>query len=186
MRILGQSFRDKCGQQYVYYVVCECHCGKKTIVRKQQVKSGRVKSCGCLHKQKISSHGMSNTKVYKTWQSMKQRCFNPKNIQYYDYGGRGITVCERWMDFQNFFEDMGHTPRGCSLDRIDNNLGYDPKNCKWSTRQDQERNKRNNRLITFENETKTLAEWLDRQQLHVQTFYSRTYRGLSDIEALGL
>lgn len=107
-----------------------------------------------------SSGGQSPT--YKCWAQMKHRCSNSANPQYGDYGGRGISVCVRWLEFNAFLEDMGEQPPGFSLDRIDNNDGYHPGNCKWSTRKEQQNNRRNNVLIACysgRSGTKTVAEW---------------------------
>lgn len=101
----------------------------------------------------------SRTKTYTVWWSMRRRCENPKQKSYERYGGRGITVCERWQSYENFLEDMGHVPQGKSLDRIDNNGPYSPENCRWATLQEQGRNKRNNRLFTMNGKTQCLAAW---------------------------
>ena len=101
------------------------------------------------------------TSTYKTWTGMKYRCLNPKNTSYHRYGGAGITVCERWMSFENFLSDMGERPAGMSLDRIDNSKGYSPENCRWATNTEQQRNKSNNHRVTYNGITKTLAEWAE-------------------------
>lgn len=90
-------------------------------------------------------HGMTETPEYNCWKALKNRCLNPKNIQYKNYGGRGITVCERWLNFINFYEDMGNRPEGCQIDRIDNNKGYCKENCRWTTNKINNRNRRNNK-----------------------------------------
>ena len=87
-------------------------------------------------------HGMSHTKEYGCWRALKNRCTNPENSQYKDYGGRGITICERWMDFVNFYEDMGKSPEGYEIDRIDNDKGYCKENCRWTTKKENARNRR--------------------------------------------
>ena len=108
-----------------------------------------------------NTHGMTKTPEYCTWNQIKQRCFNPNNKNYLDYGGRGISVCDRWKNsFENFLADMKlkPTPKH-SIDRIDNDGDYCPENCRWSTNVEQANNKRTNRLITIENETLTMAQW---------------------------
>ena len=105
-------------------------------------------------------HGLSNSKEYKTWRGMRKRCYLKSMQWYHRYGGRGIRVCERWQEFKNFLEDMGEAPTiKHSLERIDNNQNYEPSNCRWATWKEQERNRCNNRKVTFNGETKTLAEW---------------------------
>ena len=106
------------------------------------------------------THGMSGTPEYQAWIDMKHRCFNPNHKNYLDYGGRGITVCDRWLNLDNFLADMGTKPSPKhSLDRIDNNGDYSPKNCKWSTRVEQNNNTRYNRLITIDDVTLTITQW---------------------------
>ncbi len=103
---------------------------------------------------------MSYSKEYRIWSYMKSRCYNKNNIFYQNYGGRGITVCDRWKNsFENFYSDMGKCPNGHSIDRIDNDNGYFPENCKWSTRSEQDRNKTNSVFITYKGETKILSDW---------------------------
>lgn len=134
---------------------CRCECGELTIATKGNLKNGLVKSCGCLRRvfaSKISySHGMAGTRFYKIWSGMKNRTTNENDARYMDYGGRGITLCERWKDFENFFNDMHesylvhseiHGEKNTSIDRINNNVGYNISNCKWSTCKEQAQNRR--------------------------------------------
>lgn len=105
------------------------------------------------------THGMSRTAMYKRWRSMRNRCENPNAPVYKNYGGRGIRVCERWRDFELFAADMGPAPSGCSIDRINNDGNYEPGNCRWATRADQNRNTRRVHLITHEGRTQCVADW---------------------------
>lgn len=122
---------------------CVCDCGSSIEVLGLSLPSGNTKSCGCFKDDKQLKHGMSNSPEYRIWAGMWQRCSNPDNDRYVDYGGRGITVCDRWQSFDLFYLDMGHRPSSeYSIDRIDNERGYAPSNCKWSTRSEQQNNKR--------------------------------------------
>jgi len=131
------------------------------------------------------THGMSGTSEHRTWKSMKKRCFNPNDKDYLHYGGRGITVCDRWLNFENFLADMGSRPTvKHSLDRIDNNADYSPENCKWSTKAEQANNQRSNRLITIENDTRTSAQWAKKMDISKQLIYRRLKMGWSEFDAV--
>jgi hypothetical protein len=144
----------------VEYWLCVCDCGTEKEVRKYHLLDGYTKSCGCSRKLSARVHGQSRTRAYVTWSAMRRRCYN-KNCQSYPrYGGRGITVCDRWQySFENFFYDMGNPPSGMSLERRDNNKGYSPDNCCWATLEQQGNNTRRNVAVIAFGETKTYAEW---------------------------
>lgn len=147
----------------VTYWLCRCDCGSEKIVRHGQLTSGRTKSCGCLaaeqRKNRNYRHGMQRTPEWKAWVEAKSRC-QPKNPKHQWYADRGIKVCDEWAnDFRAFFDHMGSCPTGASLDRIDNNKGYEPGNCRWATKIKQANNTRTNRFITAFGKRQTLAEW---------------------------
>ncbi|MFH1933316.1 MAG: hypothetical protein ABIN18_17205 [Pseudomonadota bacterium] len=145
---------------------CRCDCGEIAVVSMGSLRNGRTKSCGCLQKEKVRecvvTHNMARMPIYRIWQDMKNRCMNPNCKGYDYYGGRGIKVCERWMDFNNFYADLGDRPEGKSIERIKNNLGYFPLNVCWASPEQQNQNQRTTKLtpkkvrqIRFLGKTKT-------------------------------
>ena len=123
---------------------------------------------------KRTKHGLKGTRIECIWQGIKQRCFNPNNHAFKYYGGRGITMCEHWKgSLANFFADMGHPPESYTIDRVDNNKGYEPSNCVWVSRKQQMNNRRCNRIITFKNKTQTAMQWADELNIPHQTIYQR-------------
>jgi hypothetical protein len=154
-----------------------CECGQEKPVRGADLRSGHVTSCGCLSR----PHGMFGTPEYSAWVAMIQRCTNPRNSQHRLYGGRGITVCERWAEsFPAFLADMGPRPSAThSLDRYPNNStgNYEPGNCRWATQTEQARNKRTSHVLSVSGVSATIAEWAERTGLGPTTIRNRIYRG---------
>ena len=168
---MSKPIIDLTGQQFHYLTVlsraentaqgktqwlCRCTCGKEVVVPSKNLRKKRypTKSCGCMMRTLISKanrkHGMAHHPAWGVWHSMKQRCTDPNHPAYRNYGGRGLTVCNRWLEsFEAFWDDMGPTwKKGLDLDRIDNNLGYSPENCRWTSRRENCLNRRNTRFIT--------------------------------------
>ncbi|SMC38217.1 hypothetical protein SAMN02745168_0607 [Papillibacter cinnamivorans DSM 12816] len=144
------------------YWLCECECGKRVIVSRNNLVTGRTKSCGCLKIDKITTHGQSLTPLYKIWSGMIRRCENQKAAEYHNYGGRGISICLEWRaDFQSFFQWAKRSGyrNGLTIDRINNDGNYEPRNCRWATRKEQSRNMRTNHLVTYSGATKPISEW---------------------------
>lgn len=172
---------------------CKCDCGNETIVNSNNLRSGNTKSCGCGEKENLKKlhfkkvHGDSNSKLYAIWKSMRQRCNNSSNLMYNYYGGRGITVCQEWdndyITFKNWAIENGYS-ENLSIDRIDNNKGYSPENCRWATKIQQANNMRNNHYITLNNKTQSLTEWCKELNIKRDTVKSRLYRGWSEEKAL--
>lgn len=170
--------------------LCKCDCGNEKEIAAANLKSGRTTSCGCYSrglKRKTGTHGMTNTRIFHEWQSMLQRCNNPNNQRYEDYGGRGIKVCDEWIDsFVSFCEwsmDNGYDET-LTLDREDVDGNYSPDNCRWVTNFEQQSNKRNNRVIECNGEKYILNEWARITGLNAQTIAWRIDRGWSVEEAL--
>jgi len=163
--------------------LCKCICGKEIIVRGDQLKIGHTKSCGCLHKEIITTHGHSSSgkpsTTYYSWQSMIQRCNNKNNHAYEDYGGRDkpIIVCGRWLDkkygFKNFLEDMGERSPGLTLDRIDNNKGYFKVNCRWATPKEQQINTRSNINVPYNGKYICLKDYCKIKNLNYNAIEQR-------------
>ena len=156
-----------------------CECGTEKIIPAANVKNGNTKSCGCFNterlKERFTKHGMIDTPEYSTWGSMKDRCKRHSR-----YKNRGITVCDRWLEsFENFYADMGDRPEGTSIDRIDNDKGYEPGNCRWATSKEQSRNKGWNIWVEYQGREwnlKDLGEW---SGVGYQTLYQRHKAGVT-------
>lgn len=148
LRVLSKITKYDSNGRFRTFWVCACSCGpdRLHLARVDSLLSGQTRSCGCLRLETVRNanrkHGMSFSPEYKSWVAMKERCFRRTAVGYENYGGRGITVCYRWMDFRNFFKDMGPRPRGCTLDRIDVDGNYEPSNCRWATVLEQSNNLR--------------------------------------------
>lgn len=168
---------------------CICDCGVTKSVLEANLKIGDSKSCGCLQIEKLinrsSTHGMRKTPEYIAWCSLIQRATNA-NIKFAkDYSLRGITVCERWLSFENFFADIGMRPSpDHSIDRINNDGNYEPGNCRWATRKEQNRNTRGNVLITHNGETHCLSEWAEITGIKLGIISKRLSRGWASKRAL--
>lgn len=157
--------------------LCQCQCGNTVKVLTCSLTTGNTMSCGCLRSLSTSflnyKHGMTGSKIYRTWQAMLNRCRNKKVNGYENYGGRGISVCKRWDKFENFLLDMGEPEPGESIERIKNDKNYTPSNCKWATAKEQALNTRSNRKITFNGETLCLCEWARRLKIDQSSLRER-------------
>lgn len=161
--------------------LCKCDCGNETKVNGGNLTSNSIKSCGCLRQEQLKTHGLSYSNLYPIWISMKDRCFNPNNKEYHCYGGRGISICDEWKNnFENFYtwaKDNGYDENAkygeCTIDRIDVNGNYEPSNCRWITMKEQQRNRRDNHLLTYDSETRCVSEWAEILGVNYGTFKSR-------------
>ena len=164
----------------------ECRCGKVFTADLADVKRKRIQSCGCYNLQRVQEthtrHGQSKrgqvSKEYNTYAAMLSRCYNPNNKKYVDYGGRGILVCSKWLQsFENFYADMGSKPTPeYTIDRVDNDAGYSPENCRWATQSEQCRNRRSNRMIEYKGELKTLIDWSETVEIEWKVLDDRLRR----------
>ena len=169
-------------------LVCECECGNRVTIREDRILSGKTKSCGCLRDEtrgKSSiTHNKTNTSTYHIWSTIKDRCNNKNSKGWIRYGGRGISMCDRWSNsFENFLLDMGERPEGLQIDRIDNNGNYELNNCRWVTISQNSRNRRSNVNLTYKGETHTLVEWSEIMGVTENTLANRRKKGW-DIERL--
>jgi hypothetical protein len=170
--------------------LCQCECGTTLKVGAQQLQRRATRSCGCIAREMIGAlrrrHGMADSPEHRTWRHMIERCNSPADRSYARYGGRGVRVCERWLQsFENFFADMGSRPSPeHSIDRIDNAKGYEPSNCRWATRVQQSRNRSIVKPVTIAGVTLTLPEWAERVNLPLGCIRARLSRGWSPEDAV--
>lgn len=161
---------------------CRCDCGTEKLVYQQALNSGVTRSCGCLIRETTKSfhttHGRSKEPLFKVWVAMVQRCTNPNDKKYRHYGGRGIAVCERWRsDFTAFAADMGPRPPGGTIDRIDNDGNYEPANCRWATKAEQNSNRRTTLMVQVDGQEIPLSEACKRYRIPYATARHRLHRG---------
>ena len=181
--VVGRAEANKWG---AYRWKCVCDCGGETIALTTSLRRGHSKSCGCLQLEKVRTHGLTDTPEYASWYGMKNRCTCKTSKYYSRYGGRGITMCDRWREsFLNFLDDMGPRPSPQhSLDRIDNNGSYEPSNCRWATKSEQARNRRSNRIVFFDGREMCVAELLKTMGIKSTTVYDRLSKGMSVHDAI--
>lgn len=187
LTVIEQSGKDK--HNNILWK-CQCECGNVTSVSGYRLRNGVVKSCGCFRKEfpakRFRRHGLRHHPLYVIWVDMRRRCETEKDCRYKDYGGRGISVCEEWHDFQTFYNwaiKAGYKEE-LSIDRIDNDENYTPQNCRWATREEQANNKRNNRPICIDGETKNLFQWCRQYNINPSTVITRINRGWSEKDAI--
>lgn len=168
---------DGKGQSILW--LCKCDCGNETYVRANMLRSGHTQSCGCLVKERliesVKTHGMSKTRVYNIWCLMRYRCSVKTRPDYKYYGGRGITVYEKWLAFEEFYKwakENGYSDE-LSIDRIDNSKGYSPENCRWATVEEQRNNMRSNRNFMVFGEILTLTQITKKYRININTLRYR-------------
>ena len=185
--LIGQSFgrltviaegktRESNNKRKQYYWLCQCSCGSQPKeINQNSLLNGEIISCGCYHSEHNHEygfkHGMSHTRIYTIWSGMIQRCCNPNAKNYPRYGSRGVTVCEEWKEFKNFYDwsKISGYSDNLTIERLDNNGNYCPENCTWITKQKQMRNTRRNHYIKYNDEELTLTEWARKFDMNVET-----------------
>lgn len=205
MKVIPHNFKDLAGMhfgrwrvvEYGYpqgkstYWKCVCSCGTERYVRSSRLLSGESLSCGCYRLEQLASqkttHGMTDTRLYGVWHGMKNRCLTKSATSYAMYGGTGITVCDEWVSsFEVFHEwamQNGYEP-GLNIDRIDGSGPYAPSNCRWVTSKENQRNRRNNKILCVDGIRKSVAEWAEKTRTPYNTIYSRVRYGWSDHDAV--
>ena len=198
--LTGRRFQRLTAIRYVgkntnccHFWGCRCDCGKETVVMTSNLTRGTTRSCGCLQREVVTNrnttHGLThkNRVEYIAWVNIRNRCKDPKNRYYKDYGGRGIEICERWMHFELFFEDVGPRPSlDHSLDRIDNEKGYFKENVRWATPFEQAANRRSTRFIELNGERKPIAAWCRDLRINYRAAVRRFNAGYTPEEAFEL
>lgn len=194
-RLTPIRFIERGKRGYPYWEF-QCTCGNVVVRSLYSVRYGSTKSCGCLLKDSVGAsnqrrrtHGKVGSRIYKIWNGMTQRCTNPKTPKWHLYGGRGITVCERWLKFENFYADMGDCPPGKSIDRKDPDGGYCKENCRWATGYEQSANQRKALLLEYRGKKMTSAGWarepeIQQRGLKHWVIWRRMLRGWSAYQAL--
>lgn len=173
---------SKEGGQYTYAWECACECGKTSKVMTSHLKSGAIDSCGC---KKRTRDGRSGDPLFSVWTNMVNRCTDPENKSYKDYGARGITIDPAWMDPLVFMSDMGPRPQGYTLERRDNDGPYSKNNCEWADRTTQANNKRNVPVLEMAGQSLSVAQWARMYGMHAETLRSRLKNGWPILIAVG-
>lgn len=200
------KLKDEIGNRYAHLVVigraentkggnaqwlCKCDCGNTCVVNGNNLRRGKQVSCGCygrqVRKKNDAPAEMTKERLYRIWQRMNYRCYNEHSNRFSTYGGRGITVCDEWRNDYIAFRTWAMQNGYCeelTLDRIDNDVGYEPQNCRWASVKDQQRNRRNNRMITLNGETKCVSEWCEQFGLKPSTVSMRLHYGWTVAEEI--
>ena len=189
-RLIVTGFAEKRGKKTLCWD-CKCDCGKTKIILGASLKNGATQSCGCYNREiatkKSTTHGLSKHPLYRVWKAVKRRCYNKDTDAYQNYGGRGIIICDEWRDdFQAFYgwAMANGYKEGLTIDRINNNGNYEPCNCRWITRKEQNNNTRRNVLIEYKGKTNTVTEWCTILNVKYAAVVRRLRRGWSIERAL--
>lgn len=182
LTVLSRAANDRFGRTQWN---CRCDCGTECVIALFRMKSGHTKSCGCIRGRYRSRHRAKGSPTHNSWCAMKQRCSDPRHAQFAYYGGRGITVCDRWRSsYEAFVADMGERPAGMTIERNDNDGPYEPGNCRWAPDAEQARNRRSTIKVERNGVTKCVKDWCAELGLNVDRIYGRIRRGETPQEAL--
>lgn len=191
LEVLSFEKSEKKKNHWRYYYKCKCECGKIKIINRDSLVSNKTQSCGCLKKQRVkeanSKHSLSQTRIYKIYKDIKKRCYNPKSSNYKIYGGKGVVMCEEWLNnFMNFYNwsIKNNYNDSLTIDRIDVNGNYEPSNCRWTTMKQQANNKTNNIYYEYNGEVFTGTQLSKKTGIKYNTIRSRISSGMSIDEAL--
>lgn len=178
-RLVVLNEDGKNGNGFLYS--CQCDCGSVKTISGPLLRDGKVKSCGCLKSEQMSAknttHGASKSSAYQSWQAMKNRCLNQNQLAFKNYGARGITICDDWLNFETFLKDMGERPKGTTLERKNNALGYSKENCVWATIAEQNKNTRQVVKLTHNGVTLIMRDWANLLGIPYPTIQDRRRRG---------
>ena len=164
---------------------CLCACGTQRVVDAEALAQGKSKSCGCGPKRTTKTHGMSRDPIIGVWRNIVSRCTKPEHRSYKNYGGRGVTVCEHWLSFDNFLADVGpHPGKGLTIERVDNNGNYEPGNVAWATRKVQARNKRSTVQVEIDDRKQCLQDWATEIGVTPHHLYRRMQKGMTPQQAI--
>lgn len=170
--------------------LCRCDCGNSVEVLNYNLYNNHTQSCGCLQRERAAElnamHGMCGTRLHRIWRHMRERCLKEYSKRYCDYGGRGITLCDEWLEFEPFMRwalDNGYADH-LTIERINNNKGYSPENCRWATPFEQASNKRSNHLFTIDGVTDTMTNWARAYGINPMLVFDRLHKGWTEYEAL--
>ena len=182
----AEDYVYKSGRREVMWR-CKCDCGNEVVVHKGGMHKGGTVSCGCAKRSRLTKHGLSESRLDRIFRGMKQRCYDKHAANYAAYGGRGVRICNEWLeDKQAFFDWAIHNgyDDSLSIDRVDVNGDYTPANCKWATNKEQSNNRRDNIRISYDGLTLSVAEWAAKTNIPYSTIYSRLRSGWSIEDAL--
>lgn len=169
------------GKDNTFRWFCECDCGRHTYAQPHSLKIGKTRGCG--YSAGCTTHGLSRTPEYSTWTGMKRRCYSPNHKSYKNYGGKGIIVCDRWLEsFENFLEDMGNRPEDMSIERKDRDGNYEPSNCEWADNATQLENRSATVIIKYNGKTQSLKKWSEETGLPAPTIRDRMRKHKWSIE----